>query len=914
MPKNGSKKSTVKIAYGVSAMAMIAVGVGAASMGSAVAQEAAADVIVVTGSNVRSKKDFQAPSPVQTVGETEIKNTGAVRLQDVFKGLTVNSGSQTSNRQNALQGVSQFSLRGLGIGSTLTLVNGRRAGLSPITDASGQLFTDSNQFPVNMIERIEVLTDGASATYGSEAVAGVVNIITRSNFEGVEFTGEFRTSMHDSYQLGGAFGQAFDRGHFSLFANYYNQGGNFRGDFDFIRERDADNDAGIGEIFSSSTGGPGRYQAALPDGSGDFTRTGNTIFDPDCEGAGGFVRGGNCRYPFIDQRRLIAEEDRVQIFSEFNYDLTDNLNFFSEVGFSRNEIRDGLGGALFRQTSFDGGYLIPADHPFNFYVSDGAGGISYAGPDAFAADSTLTAVDLIVRGRPLGRAFDGPNAADIETTFTNFRFLGGFDYEISDNWFLNVNYTNSVNEYKRSQPRDYDINLYQQALIDGVFNPFGTAVVSPGLVSPKDGVSVAGNTDADIGLFALTINDTGQVRQEVAELVVSGDTGLELPGGTVAVALGGQFRDLSFENIPDSRRQNGTNARAEVESIVTGTQDVYAIYGEAIVPLLTNLELQFALRFEDYGELEGGDTLDPKVSAKFDVSDQFFLRGSWGTSFQAPSIRQVAGSVGNAAVIDPENPLDGSFNLTVFTQGSPDLQSQSATNYNLGAVLQSDFGLNMSVDFWSYKYEDLILPGGSAQSIVDAVFTGELPVERVIRDETGRLSAVFTGFLNRGTARAQGIDVAAVFSPDVFDWGDVTFDLSSTIITKFTSTEFAGLDGDGDLKGSRNSNNGFGSTPDFKLNGGVTVNSGAHQGNISVRYIGEYSDDQSGLPVEAQTTVDARYSLNLDNLVGQGSTLTIGAVNIFDEDPPQLESRPLFDTEVHDPRGRQFYVNVRQSF
>ena len=150
--------------------------------------EAQADeAIVVTGSLIRSR-DFNSTSPVQTVGEELIANTAAVSVQDLFKGLTANAGSQQANEQNALQGLSQFSLRGLGVGSTLTLVNGRRAGLAPVTDGTGQLFTDSNAFPVNAIDRIEVLTDGASATYGSEAVAGVVNIITRKNFEGLELT------------------------------------------------------------------------------------------------------------------------------------------------------------------------------------------------------------------------------------------------------------------------------------------------------------------------------------------------------------------------------------------------------------------------------------------------------------------------------------------------------------------------------------------------------------------------------------------------------------------------------------------------------------------------------------------------------------------------------------------------------
>ncbi len=122
--------------------------------------------VVVTGSNIRTKrKDFQTPSPIQTVGQQDIADTGAVQVQDLFKGITANSGSQLLQDVTALQGTSQFSLRGLGVGSTLTLINGRRAGLAPVVDNSGQLFTDANQYPINMIKRVEVLTDGASSTY-----------------------------------------------------------------------------------------------------------------------------------------------------------------------------------------------------------------------------------------------------------------------------------------------------------------------------------------------------------------------------------------------------------------------------------------------------------------------------------------------------------------------------------------------------------------------------------------------------------------------------------------------------------------------------------------------------------------------------------------------------------------------------
>ncbi len=867
------------------------------------------DTIIVTGSNIRSRrKDFQTPSPVQTLGDKEIADTGAFQVQDIFKGLTANSGSQIANRQNALQGLSQFSLRGLGIGSTLTLINGRRAGLAPITDSSGQLFTDSNQYPINMIERVEVLTDGASSTYGSEAVAGVVNIFTRDDFEGFEITAEGRTASNDSLSVGGAFGLQSDRGGIALFANYYTQNSNTRGDFDFIANGNT-LDAGTASLFDSATGSPGRISVAVPDATapGGFTRGASTLADPDCVAAGGFIDGANCRYNFLNQVRLIPEETRFQAFSTMNYDVSDKLNIFSEIGFSRNEIRDGIGGTLTRRTSVGGGFLVPEDHPFNFFVSDGAGGITYAGPNAFAADPTLTAVDVIYRGRPLGADADGDNLKDIETVFTNLRLVAGFDYELGDNWLLNGSYTWSNSDFSRAAPHDWDIPAFQDAIIGGAWNPFGTRVATPGLTSPKDGASVAGNSDDVFNTFALIRNDQAQVTQSVAELILSGETGITLPGGNVSLAVGGQYRTLELEDIPDGRYQSGDNRLNETIPATFGEQNAYAVFGEVVLPITDRLQIQGALRFEDYGE-NGGDTLDPKVSGKYDITDNIALRASYGTSFQAPSIRQVAGVVSSATINDPADPGGGAFIITVITQGSPDLTPQSAENINVGLIFRSDIGLDFSVDYWMYDYEGLILPGADPQFIFDEVFAGMLPADRATRDGVGQPATAIAQFENQGSATAKGFDVVGRFKTEAGP-GDLTFDASSTIITEYESSEF------GDIKGSRNFTNGFGSTPDFKINGGVTYEWGNHLVNLTTRHIGAYSDDQTGNAVDSQTTLDLRYQLYLEDVLGgQGTSIGIGAVNLLDEDPPALTARPLFDTEVHDPRGRQIYITVKHSF
>lgn len=875
----------------------------------AAANEDAAE-IVVTGSLIRSR-DFNSVSPVQTVDETFVANTAAVSVQDLFKGLTANAGSQQANEQNALQGVSQFSLRGLGVGSTLTLVNGRRAGLAPVTDGTGQLFTDSNAFPVNAIERVEVLTDGASATYGSEAVAGVVNIITRKNFEGLELTADVRTSVVKAYQAGLAFGHKFDRGRVTVFANYRKQSGAYRSDIDIIRRLDSANAFGIGALYTSGTGAPGRISRAVPSGT-TFT-LGTTVADPDCVAGGGVLTAATtCSYPFIDQRRVIAKEERIQTLAQFDYELTDRLKMFAELSYSRNEIRDAIGGTVLNRTQVAGGFLVPATHPFNYFVANGATGIRYAGPAEFAANPSLQAVAVIFRGRPIGAAGDGRAAPDLVTTFTNARIATGFDYEVSSDLTLSGSYTYADNRYLRSQPHDYDSGLFQQSLNNGIWNPFGTAISNPTLVG-RDGRSLAGNTEAELGTFSFTINDSGKVVQQAAELILSGKTGITLPGGDIAFAIGGQVRSVGFENIPDGRRQSGANGRDEIEpAIPFTTQRVKAAFAEIALPVFDKLNISGAIRYEDYGS-SGGTTVDPKISGKFDLTDFLSFRASYGTSFQAPSIRQVAGTIGNASVNDPPNA--GSFNVTVFSSGSTNLKPQSASNLNLGFILNTKFGLKMTVDYFTYKYTNLILPDGDPQFIVDEVRAGRLPASRIVRDGAGQIRQVFSQFLNRGDAKAGGIDINLRYAPRWFDSTNIVFDATSTIITNYRSTNFAGLDGRGDLKGSRNFANAFGSVPDFKLNAGMTVERDVHAMNVSGRYIGSYIDDQTALPIKSQLTIDARYTLSLDKFLGgDGTSITVGAINLFNVDPPALTVRPGYDNEVHDIRGRQIYVSLKHKF
>lgn len=876
------------------------------------------DVVVATGSVIRSRaKDFETPSPVQTVDKTTFDQTGAIQIQDVFKGISANAGSELASDVTTRQGTSQFSLRGLGLGSTLTLINGRRAGLAPVAQDGGQLFSDVNQYPTNMIRNIEVLTDGASATYGSEAVAGVVNIFTRDDFEGFELTAEGRTSIVESAQLGAAFGVQGERGGIATFATFYTQDWATREDIPNINLGSTLEDGTAG-LWDSGTGSPGRFNAAVLDANGDYQRAGNTLADPDCVAAGGILDGTNCRYHFLNQRRVIPAEKRFQIYTTANYDVSDNINVFAEVGFSRNEVTDGVGGNLVRNFPNGGGWLVRSDHPFNFFVDDGNGGITYAGPEAFAADPTLQAVDLIYRGRPLGSDADGDNQSEIKTLFTNTRLVGGFDFQLSDDWNLYSSYTYANSDFSRVAPNEWIIDSFQDAILSGAWNPFGTRVANPNLISPRDGVSTAGNSQLVQDSFSTTRNDVALTRLQVGEAILSGTPGLELGGGDLAMAVGAQYREVLLSDIPDGRYQTGNNRLGDVLTpIVAQKQTVYALFGEVVAPITESIELQGALRYEDYGD--GLDTLDPKISGKWDVTQDISLRGSWGTSFQAPSIRQAAETFSTTAVTDPDpNGNAGATIITTIQQGSPDLVPQNASNLNLGVVYQNDAGLKFSGDYFHYDYQDLILAGADPQSIVNDCFAGTIDANTCARisqrGQDGQLATVIQEIVNGGSAKVDGIDLVANYTTD-FLGGSIRFDANSTIITNYEATDPDGIVTD--IKNNRNTTNGFGSVPAFRLNGGATYDTGPHTFTVFGRHIGSYDDDDSGEDIESNTTFDVRYDLQLGELIdlpGETTRLSVGSTNVFDVTPPLLVNRPRVDFEVHDPRGRSFYVQLKQNF
>ena len=922
------------------------------------ADQTVIEEVVVVGSLIRRRVVYEGRAPVQTLDADLFESVGAAQPVDVLSSLTANTGSYLATQQNYLQGVAQFSLRGVGLSSTLTLINGRRAGFAPVSNDVGQSFFDINTLPVLMIERVEILRDGASATYGSQAVAGVANIVTRRGFSGLEITGGYRSASNRAVDLNVAAGLEGPRGYVSVYGAWLGQDENFRTEFDWMIPRAIDPD-GDGDIvegsFDSGRGSPGSFRRAVAGDDGSYApfQVGGLdaprVPDPDCREGGGYPSGSLCRMDFSDQRTMIAAEQRAQFFVDAEFDLTGGLTIFSEIGYSANEVTDRVGNMLLFRGNVErtNEFFVPAEHPFNFWTDpDGDGVLTYVAPSEWNP-GVHEAVPVGYFGRPLGAEAAGENSGDELREFENLRVMVGLDAELSGGWTGNGYFSHARSDLAVNSERHWIAAEFARAVAGGQWNPFGTRLVAPDLVTPKtvqgDGLAPAlagrraANDPETLRRFESVRTESAASTQNVAEFVASGDL-FQWRGQPVALATGAQYRDLQYTYRPDPLNAAGEGPQEIRDFARDAEQRVWAVFAESLLYLDDRSELQLAVRHERYDQ--AGSSTDPKIAAQFFANDWLSLRGSWGTSFQAPSVFQAAGNTSSRTLTDPFR-FDGqgvgrctigpageilnrgdNFAVATVLRGGG-LRPQTARLANIGLLLQPRSNAAVSLDYWTLNYRSVIAQGRSFQAIVDddCRDDGRTSDPRVQRDSSGQLAVVTTDYENVGAVSSQGLDVNAYYD-FLTSAGDVRLSADATLLTRF-DVDSAGR-GFTDQLGNRNDTNGFAPTPELRLNLGVTWRWGPHAAGLTVRHIDSYRNDEvASLPkIAAWTTLDVNYGYEVTSLPGSGeATLFVGARNLTDKDPPPLPTgrdgihrynlRPGFDGFVHDIKGRTLYIRFR---
>lgn len=904
----------------VSAIAIAAVLAGGAFAQEATPSEVAEaddevtlDRVTVTGSFIKRSQKSLA-SPTTTVDQDSIRQQGVATPSDLVNNLTFVSGSEFNfdqSDQDRTPGTSQINIRGLGLSSTLVLINGRRQTLSPSPAQGGDTFVDVNQLaPVIALSEVEVLKDGASALYGTEAVAGVANFKTRSDFEGFEFQVENRFSGEsDDFSdtiLQAIAGVQGDRGGAVLSVSYLDRDELSTCDRDFSCEP---------ARTESSFGNPGTFIVTAPITTGNFAGTPafSTIVDPNCPPEEN--SGTRCTYNFGPNNALIPATERLNAFAEVNYQINDWAEAFGEFGFARSKT-DAPNSPSLPLLGF-GSIIVPTDHPDNIF-----------------------GVPAIWLGRPFADAGleRGQNRNINQFDDTTYRFVGGLRGSISNTetwtWDTAFGYSAAQRQYTL---RGTLAGGFIDALngFGGIncigdtpgangceyFNPFGTALTtSPNSPELIDFITTDNPTEEETSLKTIDAVVTGEL--------------FDVPAGAVSAAFGFQYRDetRSIDSSPDAEREDIFFFFGGVDQDVS--RDVTAYFAELAIPVFDNemgaLELQAAMRFEDYGN--GLDTTDPKIAALYRPNDWLSLRGSWGTSLRAASLLQIGQEqVAFDAFVDA---ISGGFSFVPSVAlPNANLEPETAETWNLGFTANPTDTLSISVDYYNIEYEDLLTSENTGVLIAQeleayratcadpATLTGcdvsALNSAQVLRDPvTLAPQRVLRNRFNAASAKTSGFDLSATYEFPATSFGDFTANLNSSYVLEYDLQTAPGAPVI-DAAGSRNKllQPLVRSMPELRLNVGLDWSNGAHSASATVRHIDEYYDDQNDADVDSMKTVDLQYSYDFSEFFGsQESLVTIGAINAFDEEPPLINSETGYDSKVHSPVGQVFYVRLTQAF
>ena len=894
-------KRTNKGAFSVKALPLAVSLLAANTMmaNTALAQDGDMEEVVITGSYIKGTGTDEA-SPVDVLNSDYIQKQGALTIGELTQKLSVSSGTENnpdSFTAGATQGTSNVNLRGLGLTSTLVLVNGKRQTIAAGIANDGSVFVDTATIPMAALERVEILKEGATATYGSDAVAGVVNFILRDDFDGVEVSLGHQTTATSSQDtsdvsiLAGT--NLSDNTNVMVAASFLQQDAMSSAERPYTTINAVST---LGRSFLNLGGLAPGLPPVIDGGTGAYSGTygpGETIPDANCEANGGILSGGfvpslggqKCGFLYGPRFNLVNEEERTNVYAAITHDMDNGISIRGEIGFAKNEVLDNPQSPSYPNLSFP--TILPgqAGSPFNGFVR--------------------------WYGRPLGSEAPSPFAPrNSETLRASLDLSGTLD---GGAWDWNASITYSENDREGWQPDTIKSRL--DASLAGVGGESGTETFN--IFDPSQ------NSASLIDYISTDQYTKMSTDLTVADLVVSGPW-FELDNfGTVNLAYGAQFRHEGFSiernDISTQQVDPLTGNLQDVDLIFLGggteptaSRDSFAAFAEVSMPLNDSVELNVAARYES---LETESSLDPKVALRWQVSDDVVIRGSMSTAFREASlIQQFNRQTSLQGLVDPLGG-SGALFIRVLTDGNRDLKPETSTNTNLGVVWTPSDNFNMRVDWWQFEYEDVITIE-NAQGKLNSDPNGA----DIRRNDSGQLQGVSTNFINAATVDTDGFDVSADWNLPAGDAGDFGVQLA---YSRFNSYEIP--DGNGgrrDVVGSFNHDNFVRSLPEAKWNLTADWERGNHSAAVVLYHVDSYTTGRA-VPASATAqgfdsnidswrTIDASYNYNF-NIGDTQGVVTLGGKNLTDEEAPGVYDAANFsyDPKQHDPRGRIYYARVK---
>ena len=922
--------------------------------------EASPSEVVVTGTRIR-RVDLETASPVFVIDNAAISASGVGTVGELMLRIPAISGAATNPQVNngGGTGESNVELRGLGSDRTLVLINGHRLGVLGRVSSS----VDVNLIPANLIDRVEVLKEGAGAIYGSDAIAGVVNFITRTDLDGVELGGEIgQTAQEDGERrmLNLSWGVSSDRldllvganwseqeevfagdRDFSLFALYLSSGSVFRGGSSRTPSGRIDlPEELLAEYGNCDSGSVTRTSGASGLGPADFR-----CFDDPAD-----------RYNFQPVNLVLTPQERASVFTTATYRINDSIESHLELIYNRTKATFRLAPLPFDAIADD--VVISRDSYYNPFDLD-LGGVAGANPNAqFRLDAI------------------GQREADSTTDTTHVRAGLSGDTGIADwRWEL------SGSLGAQDQERRISGYLYKAALVDAVGpsgqdslgnivcgQPDASGLVPDAAIIPDctpvnmfnlGDPSQAGALDA----ISTDYVDDYLYRSKEANLSVNGSL-WQLPAGALQAAFGIDYRDLRGEFQTDFL------TRAAPPLFLTcllsgetctgnssAAYDVKELFGEFFVPLLKDLpgvhalNTSFGIRYSDYSTF--GSTTNSQLKVEYRPIEDLLVRASYVEVFRAPTITDLSappqanaptfadpcvGLTGAQVAANPnyalacENvPLDGTFEqpnaqIGSLLLGNPDLDPETGDVLTYGFVYDPSWlrDLSLTVDIWRYQIDDIITAIDPNFAINQCVATGapqfcDLPVRFGPGPNAGLIQQFFQPTFNLGSLETNGVDFGVRYQITDTPIGALRFSLDMTRISSFENTPAPGAQ---PVEVAGTYDRQFGNYAQWRGLAAIGWSMAAFDGLISARYVGDAKLlnpdgallDAPPLRIPSVTYVD----LTLGLTIGENTKLQLGALNLADKEPPLLYQNNVInantDVQTYDTIGRRYWVGIRQTF
>jgi iron complex outermembrane receptor protein len=799
------------------------------------------DKIEVTGSRIR-QVDLETAAPVLQLTRADIEGQGFASVADILQNITA-AGSPAISRTSPLSsgeavGGQYIDLRNLGANRTLILVNGKRLG---ITNDGLQ---DVAQIPASMVERIEVLKDGASTIYGSDAIAGVVNIITRKNFEGAE-----ANAYYGQYDQGDGTRQVYDflmgftgdKGSLTAGVEYSKEDPVWARDRWFSKVRFPTSEKGTprpGGTSAISQYGRFTYNTGQVDAKGNPIFSGPLTLNRDVAG----LDPAN----FASYRAYSAARDnsnpnlastvysgieRRSIFLNGHYDITDSIGFDTDVLYTDRDSFAQNAGYPMQSAAFD-------------LSSGGLSVDSYFNPLGNQATGTLPAGVAPQAIQYIRRGWEVPR--EVHNSLTTFRFTGAFSgsFQTGDHyWDWDAGYLYNQNEGKQISTGNLNTQAVGLATGPSFLNSqgvvqCGTAAnpiplgFGPGACTPWNPLAPQGydtkNSLADPNVQAFLYLPGQAVSETETKSYFANITGtlFALPAGDVGIAVGYEYRNESGSFSPDALAQTGISTDL-ASGPTAGGYSLDEVYAELSIPVLADLpfakelNLSIATRYSDYDTF--GDTTNSKFGFTWKPLDQLLVRGTWSEGFRAPTVADLYGGV-SQSFEDYTDPCDTSFGSAAgsaacladvpagyrqpaqaggvapgpgtqspipFLSGSnPNLTPETSESKTLGFVWSPTFaeGLNMSLDWWNIRIENTIVADSPTDMLNDCYVRGissrcQSSTTFQRDPATGELTFLAFGGRNAGYQETEGFDFDLNYSLNT-DWGKFGLAWLNTYVSK----------------------------------------------------------------------------------------------------------------------------------